>query len=221
MKRNGKWSEAGYPHKGYTEVNVIDTGELSEECEFCGTGIRYVHVLSHPDYDTEFSVGVSCAEALTNDYVNPKNQERKLKNFNRVKRPTNRGESMALVQPDFSEIKEDVGPGVYRGIIKRSEAKEWPNGGTYINWEIETFGEADPKNNGRRIFHKTPTSGKGAFLLLKFYKAATGQALTGAFDTETLLGKSVEVEVVEGKNYQTGAPTGYNEVKTVRAVAMN
>lgn len=126
---------------------------------------------------------------------------------------------MALVTPDFSEIKEDVGPGTYNGIIKKSEVKEWPKGGQYINWEIETYGEKETKNNGRRIFHKTSLTGKGSFMLQKFYRAATGQTLTGAFDTDQLLGKQVQVLVVDGT--RNGEPTGYVEVKDVRPVSGN
>lgn len=124
-----------------------------------------------------------------------------------------------LVTPDFSEIKEDVGPGTYKGIIKKGEVKAWPDGSSYINWEIETFGEAEPKNNGRRIFHKTSVSGKGAFLLQKFYRAATGQTLSGSFDTEQLVGKRVEVTLADGM--RNNEPTGYIEVKNVRAVSAN
>lgn len=123
---------------------------------------------------------------------------------------------MALIQPDFSEIQEDVTPGTYKVIVKKGEVKEWPNGGTYVNWELETFGEPEAKNNGRRIFHKTSTSGKGAFTLQQIYRAAIGQALTGAFDTEQLVGKQVAVEVVAG--IKNGEPTGYNEVKRVKPI---
>lgn len=121
-----------------------------------------------------------------------------------------------LVQPDFSEIQDQLTPGTYKGIVKKGEVKDWPNGGKYVNWEIETFGETEPKNNGRRIFHKTPCTGKGAFQLQKFYKAATGQLLQGSFDTETLVGRKVELELVDG--VRDGQPTGYTEVKNVRPV---
>ena len=126
---------------------------------------------------------------------------------------------MALVTPDFSEIKEDVGPGTYKGVIKKGEVKNWPDGSTYINWEIETYGEAEPKNNGRRIFHKTSTSGKGAFMLQKLYRAATGTVLAGPFDTEQLVGRQIEVQIVDG--VRNGEPTGYTEVKNVKAVTTN
>lgn len=125
-----------------------------------------------------------------------------------------------LVKPDFSEIAEEVTPGTYKAVVKKGELKEWPSGGTYVNWELETTGETQPKNNGRKIFYKTSTSGKAAFMLQKFYRAATGQALTGQFDTEQLVGKLVEVEVVDGVNRQTGEKTGYTDVKAVKAVSL-
>lgn len=125
-----------------------------------------------------------------------------------------------LVTPNFDDVQDEVAPGTYKGIIKKGEVKEWPNGGQYINWELETFGESNPKNNGRRIFYKTSTSGKGAFLLQRLYKAVTGQALTGKFDTEQLVGKKVEIDIVDGIDRRTNTPTGYTDVKAVRSVSM-
>jgi len=125
---------------------------------------------------------------------------------------------MALITPDFSEIQDAISPGTYKVMVKKGEIKEWSGGSKYINWELETFGETEPKNNGRRIFHKTAISGKGAFLLQQFYRAACGTNLTGNFDTEQLVGKQLAVEVVDGINRQTGEPTGYTEVKRVKGL---
>jgi hypothetical protein len=77
---------------------------------------------------------------------------------------------MSLVVPDFSEVAEAVTAGTYKTIIKKGEVKEWPNGGVYVNWELETVGDSEPKNNGRRIFHKTSIQGKGAFMLQQIYQ---------------------------------------------------
>jgi hypothetical protein len=121
---------------------------------------------------------------------------------------------MSLVVPDFSEVAEAITPGTYKCIVKKGDVKEWPNGGAYVNWELETVGEADPKNNGRRIFHKTSLSGKGAFMVQQIYQAAVGQALTGKFDTEQLVGKTVVVDLIDG--VRNGEPTGYTEVKRVK-----
>ena len=49
------------------------------------------------------------------------------------------------------------------------------------------------------------------------YRAATGKALSGEFDTEELVGKELYVILVDGINRQTGEPTGYVEVKKVRS----
>lgn len=124
-----------------------------------------------------------------------------------------------LVQPNFDEVPDAVEPGTYKVIVKKGEVKEWPNGGQYINWELETTGSTTPKNNGRKIFAKTSTSGKGAFMLQAFYRAAVGQALTGSFDTEQLVGKQLAVEIIDGINRQTNEPTGYTEVKKFKPAA--
>ena len=125
-----------------------------------------------------------------------------------------------LVTPSFDEIQDEVSPGTYKVIVKKGEVKEWQTGTQYINWELETVGEAEPKNNGRRIFHKTPIAGKGAFRLQQMYRAATQQVLTGAFDTEQLVGKQIVVEVVDGVDRTTGAKTGYTEIGKVKSASM-
>lgn len=119
-----------------------------------------------------------------------------------------------LVKPSFDEVADEVQPGRYTCIVKDAKLGEWSTGTPYVNWRLETYGEKDAKNNGRAIWHRTAAAGKGAFQLQRFYKAATGQALTGEFDTEQLVGKKVQVEVAErvyeGKTYA--------EVKAVSAV---
>ena len=78
----------GVPHKGWTLKDVIDLhideccsyGDY-EDCEFCGQEqIRYVHIISHPEYSKIIRVGCICAEHLTNDYVKPREIENKLRN---------------------------------------------------------------------------------------------------------------------------------------------
>ena len=79
------WDKQGLPHKGWTEVTIIDLGDDSEfcheTCEMCGKEhIRYVHVMRHPDVDNELRVGCVCACKMTDDYENPVIRERELKN---------------------------------------------------------------------------------------------------------------------------------------------
>lgn len=133
-----------------------------------------------------------------------------------------------LIEPDFSEVKDSVAAGVYYARIVDSKVDKWEgkddkNGQkkpdtTFINWTLETFNESDEKNNGRKIFHKTPINGGGAFRLKEFYKAAMGEELTGSFDRTMLYGKELEVTIVDGKNRVTGENTGYTEVKAVRQI---
>jgi len=85
----GLWSQSGIPHRGWRCVTVIDLredGSSPEEtdyatCEMCGNErIRFVHVVEHDDFDRQLEVGCVCAEKLTEDYVNPRSRENKLKN---------------------------------------------------------------------------------------------------------------------------------------------
>ena len=90
-----RWSKKGLPHKGWRYVGVEDLGEglapgeriEYEQCEICGNEkIRYVHILTHPEVDGELRVGCDCASKLTDDYVDPQQRERDLKNrLNRKK----------------------------------------------------------------------------------------------------------------------------------------
>lgn len=83
------WKQQGIPHKGWVLVDVIDVREDGqsqweteyETCMMCGNEkIRYVHIVQHKDIVEEFRVGCTCAEKMTNDYLNPERKERALRN---------------------------------------------------------------------------------------------------------------------------------------------
>jgi hypothetical protein len=75
------WNQPEVPHKGWKFVNVIDTETAEETCEMCGNErIRYVHIMSHPNYSGSLNVGCVCAEKMADDYVNPRKRERALRN---------------------------------------------------------------------------------------------------------------------------------------------
>jgi hypothetical protein len=70
-------------------VDVIDVREDGqpewetdyETCMMCGNEkIRYVHIVEHTEVGEEFRVGCTCAEKMTNDYLNPERRERELRN---------------------------------------------------------------------------------------------------------------------------------------------
>lgn len=78
------WNVEGVPHKGWECIRVDDLGELAgpgeeieyAQCEMCGNErIRYVHVMTHPDYLPTLSVGCVCAEKMTDDYITPRRIE--------------------------------------------------------------------------------------------------------------------------------------------------
>lgn len=84
-----RWDQEGLPHKGWEEIDVIDLGEDVEPgeeidyetCEMCGNErIRYVHIMIHPEVDGELRVGCNCAAKMTDDYLNPAEEERELRN---------------------------------------------------------------------------------------------------------------------------------------------
>ena len=80
-RSQGKWSEANVPHKGWSCVNVEDLGSPSETCEMCEiTEIRYVHWMTHPNYEETLHVGCVCAEHMEEDYVTPRRREQQLRN---------------------------------------------------------------------------------------------------------------------------------------------
>lgn len=123
-----------------------------------------------------------------------------------------------LVVPDFSNVQDRVGEGIYKARIIDSKVDTWqgkdgkPNT-TYIGWTLETFAESEDKNNGRRIFHNTPIEGAGAFRLQDFYRAAMGEDCSGSFDRTMLHGREVELTIGPQKNKPE-----YTEVKSVRPI---
>lgn len=86
---SNQWKNLGIPHKGWTLIEVIDVREGGQEewetdyetCMMCGNEkIRFVHIVTHIELGEELRVGCICAEKMTNDYINPKNQENNLRN---------------------------------------------------------------------------------------------------------------------------------------------
>lgn len=54
------------PDSGWEWVGYEDLGDLSGECEWCGTAIRYVFLVQHPKWPT-LEVGEFCCDKLTGD----------------------------------------------------------------------------------------------------------------------------------------------------------
>ena len=80
-----RWNKRDIPHKGWKYIGIEDIGEdlypwekiRYEQCEMCGKEkIRYVHILSHPEFDGELRVGCDCALKMIDSYVDPRENER-------------------------------------------------------------------------------------------------------------------------------------------------
>jgi hypothetical protein len=125
---------------------------------------------------------------------------------------------MALITPDFSEVTESqpIQPGTYPARIIADEVGNSKAGNPMVKWTLSLFG--DPAWNNRQIFHRTPTTGKGAFRLQEIYKAAMNEPLAKGmnFDTAQLIGREVTVTLQQGTD-QDGNPSKYPEVKAITA----
>jgi len=122
-----------------------------------------------------------------------------------------------LINPDYSELAE-LTPGTYKAHIVGAEEKTSQAGKPYVKWKFSTYDAEDARLNNKFVWTNTMLSGPGAFRLKQLVDAVLGKGHTGAIEPETFYGKSVLLTVVEGLD-QNGSPTGYAEVKSVRALA--
>lgn len=116
---------------------------------------------------------------------------------------------MPTVTPDLSDVQDPFEPGEYKVRVTGYKFDEWPPkdgrpSTKYVNWELSTFSESETKNNGRKLFHRTPLNGGGAFRIQRFYSACTGEQLKKgeSFDTDMLMGRELAVVVeINDKGY--------------------
>lgn len=52
------------PRAGWTHLGTDDLGDLTGNCELCGTEIRYVYAIEHPTWGA-MAVGTDCCDKLT------------------------------------------------------------------------------------------------------------------------------------------------------------
>lgn len=127
-----------------------------------------------------------------------------------------------LITPDLSEAIEfsAAPPGIYSARVTGVDLKtNKAMTGQYFQWELTIFGAEGElaKANNQKVTYRTMTSGKGAGMLKSFYKACTGNELTGQADFGLLVQSEVQITLVEGKN-QDGSPSNYPEVKGVKQI---
>lgn len=125
-----------------------------------------------------------------------------------------------LVTPNLEDIQDEIEPGDYTVRIVDVQPETSRNGTPMLKVTFETFGESEEKNNGRRIFDRVCTAGKGAFRFTQLWSAAMGEKFDKSspeFDTEMFHGKELTLTVIEGTD-QNGNPSGFPEVKGMRQI---
>jgi hypothetical protein len=125
------------------------------------------------------------------------------------------------VEIDQSEVVEELPPGDYKVCVADVEQKTSKAGNPYLRWQLTVVDHVEPKYNSKAIWHSTPTTGKGAFRLTQFIKAAQGTRLdksATSFNPQNLMGKTILATVVPSLD-QEGNPNGFSEIKSVRSVA--
>jgi hypothetical protein len=85
---SGLWHPSGIPQRGWRCVDVVDVradaGPEDETsyatCQMCGKEkIRFVHTMEHDEHEP-LEVGCICAEKMSEDHINPRRREQKLRN---------------------------------------------------------------------------------------------------------------------------------------------
>lgn len=118
------------------------------------------------------------------------------------------------IEPDFSQVIE-CAPGKYEARVTDAEIKMTQKGQKRIVWRLEIENNSEPALNGRKLNYGTMLEGAGAGMLKAFIRAAGDPNYSGGkYDTDTILGQSVVVVVVDGKDTD-GNLTGFPEVKSV------
>lgn len=115
-------------------------------------------------------------------------------------------EVAGLITPDFTQAQDQVEPGIFHSRIVKVTTTEWAAkddrpATPVLKWELETFNEAEPKNNGRKIFLQTAIGGKYLSKFENLYFAAMGEKYKRgtAFDAQMLMGREVELTLVQQK----------------------
>jgi len=87
-RRRGKWSNPKVPQKGWTCSDFEDLGAPEEVCGMCEIQlIRYVHYMTHPEYEEVIGAGRVCAGAMEQDEAEAVNRQNIM--YNTAKRRKN------------------------------------------------------------------------------------------------------------------------------------
>lgn len=106
---------------------------------------------------------------------------------------------MTRYAPDYSEEVQLPKSGTFRAKIVEVTQKTSQAGNDYLNWKLEVA-----RAEGHFfVFHRTMLSGKGAGFLKRFIQAVDPGYEGGEFDADSLIGRSISVDLVkkEGSDF--------------------
>jgi hypothetical protein len=73
------------PKSGWELIGCDDLGEVAENCELCGTDIRYVYAVIHRNWGS-MAIGADCCDRLTSTTEASQHHQRHLKTVDKRKR---------------------------------------------------------------------------------------------------------------------------------------
>lgn len=83
VRKFGKWSEPGVPHRGWycsSEFDAIEEVGYLLTCEMCErTEVRFVHVMQHSEYPVSLNCGCICAMHLSGEKIETEEREKRLR----------------------------------------------------------------------------------------------------------------------------------------------
>lgn len=136
---SGKWVDKVTPKGGWATTRLEDLESPSLTCQMCEREtIRYAHIMMHPRYTEELSVGCICAGYMTGDVAGAKKHESTLQNqlkrrqtfLNADFETSARGNSYINVRATKTEPKHNVvfvrsKYGQYTYVIDEERSNVW------------------------------------------------------------------------------------------------
>jgi hypothetical protein len=121
---------------------------------------------------------------------------------------------MARINVNLDDVNENnlLDPDWYRVVVTNFEEKQGEKA-RYISWELEVRDEKVPDSHPK-LWHNTPIEGKGLGILKRFVMACGVEWDADGFDTESVLGSELEVQV----DHRTYNDKTYNNVKELRSI---
>ena len=124
------WKRDDVPHEGWTCEAIYDLGEPVGICRMCGHQIiRYVHVMSHPQFARKIGAGCVCAGRMEGDVERArerenafKNRQARLETFLKIplKRSKNGNEYIKYKNEIITILRDKYKEGYYKSVYRNA-----------------------------------------------------------------------------------------------------